>query len=97
MILAKVIGSIVSTIKHHTYHNKKLMLVKPINPDGELKANTLMAVDIVDAGVGDTVLIASEGRAASELLGYSRRIPLRDVIVGIVDRIDLVIKKEEKL
>jgi len=87
MILAKVIGSVVSTIKHDCYKNRKIMLVRPIHPDGTEKKDTLVAVDIVHAGIGDTVIVASEGRAASELLGFSCRIPLRSVIVGVVDKI----------
>lgn len=90
MILAKVVGNIVSTIKHSSYERQKLLLVRPVNPDGSMKSSgTQVVVDIVDAGVGDTVLVASEGKAAAELLGFSKRIPLRDVIIGVVDRVDM--------
>jgi len=89
MILCRVVGSIVSTIKHTSFQNKKIMLVRPINPDGSLKSGTMVAVDTVRAGVGDTVLVASEGRSAMEILGFKKREPLRSVIIGIVDRIDI--------
>jgi len=59
-----------------------------VSPDGTLKSGTMVAVDTVGAGEGNTVLVASEGRAAMEILGFSSRQPLRSVIVGIVDRID---------
>lgn len=88
MILCKVVGSIVSTIKHSSFDNKKIMLVRPINPDGTFKSGTMVAVDTIRAGVGDTVLVASEGRSAMEILEFKKREPLRSVIVGIVDRID---------
>lgn len=88
MILCKVVGSIVSTIKHSSFDNKKIMLVRPINPDGMFKSGTMVAVDTIRAGVGDTVLVASEGRSAMEILEFKKREPLRSVIVGIVDRID---------
>jgi ethanolamine utilization protein EutN len=88
MILCKVVGSIVSTIKHTAFTNTKIMLVRPVSPDGTLKSGTMVAVDTVGAGEGNTVLVASEGRAAMEILGFSSRQPLRSVIVGIVDRID---------
>ncbi len=93
MIVCKVIGSIVSTIKHDSFKNKKIMLVRPINLDGSYKSGTMVAIDTVCAGVGDTVLVASEGRSAMELLGFTKREPLRSVIVGVIDRID-VIKKD---
>ena len=92
MILCKVIGSLVSTIKHDSFKNQKIMLVRPIDPDGTIKKGTMVAVDTVCAGVGDIVLVASEGRSAMELLGFSKREPLRSVIVGVVDRIDFLNK-----
>jgi len=88
MILCKVIGSVVSTIKHDCFKNQKIMVVKPIEPDGTLKPGAMIAIDTVCAGEGDIVLVASEGRSAMELLGFSKREPLRSVIVGVVDRID---------
>jgi len=88
MILARVIGSLVSTDKHSCYANKKLMLVRPIEPGGSFAGPVQVAVDTVSAGKGDCVLVASEGRAAMEILGFDRRMPLRSVIVAIVDRID---------
>lgn len=92
MILCKVVGSIVSTIKHHSFQNKKIMLVRPVNPDGSLKTGTFVAVDTIRAGVGDTVLVLSEGRSATEILEFKKREPLRSVIVGVVDRIDHSVK-----
>jgi ethanolamine utilization protein EutN len=88
MILCKVVGNIVSTIKQDCYTNQKVLLVRPIAPDGTLKSGTMVAVDTVGAGEGNIVLVASEGRAATEILGFAKRQPLRSVIVGIVDRID---------
>ena len=88
MTLAKVIGSLVATIKHDSYQNRKIMLVKPIAPFGELKSTVMVAVDTVGCGVGDIVLVASEGRSAMEILGFKQRIPLRSIITAIVDRID---------
>jgi ethanolamine utilization protein EutN len=88
MILGKVVGSIVSTIKHPSYADQKILIVRPISPDGKLKSGTMVAVDTVGAGEGNTVLVASEGRAATEILGFSARQPLRSVIVGIVDHLE---------
>jgi microcompartment protein CcmK/EutM len=59
-----------------------------VTPEGDLKSGTIVAVDTVGAGEGNIVLVASEGRAAMEILGFSARQPLRSVIVGIVDCID---------
>ena len=88
MYLAKVIGSIVSTVKHECYSGTKILLVKPINPDGTLKSGVNVAVDTVGAGKGETVLVASEGRSAMEILSFSCRMPVRSVITAIVDYVD---------
>ncbi len=96
MMLGKVVGSIVSTIRHDSYRNRKVLLVRPIDPDGSLKSGTIVAVDAVGAGEGNIVLVSSEGRSAMEILSFTSRIPLRSVIVGIVDRIDTTRAQGEK-
>jgi ethanolamine utilization protein EutN len=88
MILCRVVGNVVSTVRHDCYLNQKVLIVRPVTPEGVLKSGTMVAVDTVGAGEGNLVLVASEGRAAMEILGFPARQPLRSVIVGIVDRID---------
>jgi microcompartment protein CcmK/EutM len=89
MMLGRVKGCVVSTVKHPSYEGKKVLLVEPVSPDGTPKRGTVVAVDTVGAGDGDIVLVASEGRSATEILGFSTRMPLRSVIIGIVDHIEL--------
>ena len=89
MILAQVTGSIVSTIKNDCYIGKKVMLVRPVDASGVFSGATQVAVDTVGAGKGDTVLVASEGKAASEILGFDKRIPMRSVIIAIVDNVSV--------
>jgi len=88
-MLGRVKGCVVSTVKHPSYEGKKVLLVEPVSPDGTPKRGTVVAVDTVGAGDGDIVLVASEGRSATEILGFSTRMPLRSVIIGIVDHIEL--------
>ncbi|MCB9218127.1 MAG: EutN/CcmL family microcompartment protein [Ignavibacteriales bacterium] len=88
MIIGKVIGSIVSTIKLDCYKNLKILLVQPTDKDGNKTGDTLVAVDTVRAGVGDLVIVASEGRTATEILRFNKRVPIRSVITGIIDRVD---------
>lgn len=88
MLLAKVLGSVVSTVKHPAYRGMKLMVVQPVRPSGEADGASLLAVDTVGAGAGETVLVLREGRAAGEILNL-REPPIRSVIVGAVDRIDM--------
>ena len=88
MILGRVKGCVVSTVKHPSYEGRKVLLVEPVSPDGSPRKGTLVAVDTVGAGEGDIVLVVSEGRSATEILGFTSRMPLRSVIIGIVDHIE---------
>lgn len=89
MIMGKVVGSLVSTIKHPCFESQKIMLVHPTDKDENKIGNTIVAVDTVQAGVGDMVLVASEGKTATEILNFKEREPLRSVIIGIVDKVDI--------
>jgi ethanolamine utilization protein EutN len=79
-----VIGNLVSTIKHSAYNGCKLLLVENVDLDLTPTGSTTVVVDSVDAGIGDVVLVAREGRAAADVLGQ-KQIPVRSVIVGIID------------
>lgn len=87
MKLARVIGNVQSTVKHHVYNGHKIMLVQPLDenlhPDGE----TFLAVDFAQAGPGDTVLVAVEGNAARQLF-MNDQAPVHSVIEGIVDHVE---------
>lgn len=88
MTLAKVIGTVVSTIKHPEYHGYKLFVVQPIDIDGEPNDDSFLAVDVVQAGVGDTVLILREGNGIRQIF-KKEILPIRSVVVGIVDHVEL--------
>ncbi len=88
MVLGKVIGSVVSTVRHSCYNNKTILLVKPVSPKQMDLSGVMVAVDLVGAGKGDVVLVASEGRAAEELMQFPCRMPVRSMVVGIVDDIE---------
>ena len=88
MVLAKVLGNVVSTLKHPAYSGTKLMSVQPLRPNGEALGSSVVAVDSVGSGPGETVLVLQQGTAAAQVLGIDFP-PIRSVIVGIVDQIDL--------
>jgi len=87
LFLGKVIGNIVSTIKLKDFAGFKLLLVQPIRPEGTPWQDPLICIDIVDAGVGETVLYVDEGNTARQLLNLEPSGAVRAVIVGIVDEI----------
>ena len=85
MKLAKVVGNVVSTIKDPGFNGQKLMIVDYIDEDGNLTGNNAIVFDVADAGIGDTVLVAVDGGAASMLLG--RQCIGDQTIVGVIDHI----------
>ncbi len=84
MRLARVIGSVVATRKDRSLDGAKLLLAQPIDAAGRPVGGTQLAVDAVGAGVGETVLLVLEGRAAGSALGR-RGAPVDAALVGIVD------------
>jgi ethanolamine utilization protein EutN len=94
MILARVLGNIVATQKNLRYANARIMLCQQITPEGEDMSMTMLALDSVDAGEGDVVLIVQEGWGASTAATKEAGAAIDSAIVGVVDRIDL--HKEER-
>lgn len=88
MFLARVVGEVVATIKHPHLAAQRLLLVRPEPTPGRPQAPSVIAVDTVDAGIGDRVMVADEGNTAAQVLRKSRG-PVRTVIVGVVDQTDL--------
>ena len=88
MILAKVIGNVVSTIIAKGYESKKILVVQPIDPSGNPKGSSFLAVDAVQAGVGDTVLVLEEGGSARSIINEPDSMTVKAIIAGIVDEIN---------
>ena len=87
MLLAKVVGTVVATRKDPRLVSNKLMVVRGVDPRGKAEGNYLVAVDTVDAGVGETVLIVS-GSSARMASGL-KDCPVDAAIVGVIDTIEL--------
>ena len=87
MILAKIVGTVVATRKDERLVSSKLLVARPIDPSGKAEGRYLVAVDTVDAGVGETVLIVS-GSSARMASGM-KDCPVDAAIVGIIDHIEV--------
>ena len=87
MLLAKVVGTVVATRKDPRLEGSKLLVARPMDPKGKAEGNYLVAIDTVDAGVGETVLIVS-GSSARMAAGL-KDCPVDAAIVGIVDEVEL--------
>jgi microcompartment protein CcmK/EutM len=86
--LAKVVANVVATQKNAAYKGVKTFMVKPLQLDGSFEGTTFVAVDRVQAGIGDTVLLMQEGSSARFMFNNPDA-PMRSVIVGIVDHVEI--------
>lgn len=88
MKLGKVVGNVVSTINSPVFENRRLLLCDLTDEAGKPRGGYLIAVDAVGAGAGEDVLILDEGNGARQVVGQEDA-PIRAVVVGIVDAVDL--------
>lgn len=89
MKLCRVLGTVVATAKHPTYVGRKLLVVQPVDEHSAPQGESFLAVDLVQAGEGDLVLVNQEGNGARQLIPIER-LPMRSLIVGIVDHVDRI-------
>ena len=90
MTLCKVIGTLVATQKTQSLKDYKVLIVQPIDLTGALIGRDVLAIDTVDAGIGDTVLIIQEGAGAQQVL-KRKDVPVHTVVVAVVDGLEVVI------
>jgi microcompartment protein CcmK/EutM len=88
MILAKVVGTVVTTISHPHYKGRRLLVVQPLMLEGDAEDEDFIAIDNTHAGIGDTVLINREGNGARQVLKNPDACII-SVIVGIVDSVQV--------
>lgn len=87
MILGRVVGNVVSTVKLPVFQGMKVMVVQPLDGDGKPRGQTFLALDTVQSGIGDLVLVIDEGNS-SRLILREPQAPIRTLVVGIVDDIE---------
>ena len=86
--MARVVGNVVATQKNAKLEGSKLLLVQPVDPDGSPRGAAVLAIDSVDAGVGDRVLLIQDGRSAQLLLGKGVA-AVDAAVVGVVDAVEV--------
>ena len=89
MILARVIGQVIATQKEPSHEGKKILLVQALTLQNEPTGDPFVAMDAVDAGIGDRVLAIQEGFSAMTAVGHTDA-PIDAAIIGVVDAVDLV-------
>jgi microcompartment protein CcmK/EutM len=88
VILGRVVGEVVATRKHPSHERRKILMVQPITPEGDERGDVVLALDGVDAGVGDQVLVVQEGFAAMAAVNRPSS-PIDMSIVAVVDSVEV--------
>ena len=89
MLIGRVIGEVVATHKHASHEGRKVLVVQPLNLDGSDRGDAVLALDAVDAGVGDRILLATDGWAASSAVGRPLT-PIDMAVIGFIDQIEVL-------
>jgi ethanolamine utilization protein EutN len=89
MLIGRVIGEVVATQKHASHEGRKVLVVQPLNLDGSNRGDAVLALDAVDAGVGDRILLATDGWASSSAVGRPQT-PIDMAVIGFIDEIDVI-------
>ena len=88
MIIARVVGNVVASQKQESHEGKKILLVQPLDLEGQPVGDVVVALDAVDAGVGDRVLAVQEGFSAMTSVGHVES-PIDAAVIGIIDLVEI--------
>lgn len=88
MRLCRVLGNITASVKHPAYAGRTLLIVQPLDATGADLGDSFIAVDNAQAGPGDRVLVLTEGNGVRQILKGGDQVPIRSLVVGIVDEVD---------
>jgi ethanolamine utilization protein EutN len=88
MRCCRVVGPMWAAVKHRTYAGHTLFVVQPVDERGKDTGHSFVAIDHVQAGVGDKVLVLTEGNGVRQILQQGDAVPIRSIIVGIVDHVE---------
>jgi ethanolamine utilization protein EutN len=89
MLIGRVIGDVVATQKSPSHEGQKILVVQPLNLDGTDRGEAILALDAVQAGIGEKVLVTVEGWAATTAVERPQS-PIDMAIVGVIDAVDLI-------
>ena len=89
MKTCRVVGPLWATAKHPAFAGRPLFVVQPLDQSGADAGGSFVAIDHVQAGVGDKVLVLTEGNGVRQILKQGDQVPIRSMIVGIIDHVEI--------
>ena len=87
MIIARVVGNVVASQKHQAHEGQKILLIQPLDLENQPAGEVFVALDAVDAGVGDRVLAVQEGFSAMTSVGQVEQ-PIDAAVIGVIDMVE---------
>lgn len=87
MIIARVVGNVVASQKHQAHEGQKILLIQPLDLENQPAGDVFVALDAVDAGVGDRVLAVQEGFSAMTSVGHVEQ-PIDAAVIGVIDMVE---------
>ncbi|HEY4239686.1 MAG TPA: EutN/CcmL family microcompartment protein [Kofleriaceae bacterium] len=85
----RVVGPMWAAVKHPAFAGRTLLVVQPLDEHGKDAGSSFVAIDSVQAGVGDRVIVLTEGNGVRQILKMGDQVPIRSIIVGIVDQVEV--------
>ncbi len=89
MRMCRVLGNVTASAKHAAYAGRTLLIVQPLDEHGADAGDSFIAIDHAQAGPGDRVLVLTEGNGVRQILKMGDIVPIRSIVVGIVDEVDV--------
>lgn len=87
MIIARVVGNVIATQKESSHEGKKILLIQPLDLEGNPAGDVVVALDSVDAGIGERVLAVQEGFSAMTSVGHVES-PIDAAVIGVIDLVE---------
>jgi len=87
VIIARVVGNVVASQKHQAHEGQKILLIQPLDLENQPAGDVFVALDAVDAGVGDRVLAVQEGFSAMTSVGHVEQ-PIDAAVIGVIDMVE---------
>jgi len=88
VIIARVVGNVIATQKQQSHEGKKILLIQPLDLEDQPSGDVFVALDAVDAGIGDLVLAVQEGFSAMTSVGHFES-PIDAAVIGVIDLVEL--------
>jgi ethanolamine utilization protein EutN len=89
MRCCRVVGPLWAAVKHPAFARQTLLVVQPLDEHGKDAGASFVAIDRAQAGIGDKVIVLTEGNGVRQILQQGDQVPIRSAIVGIVDAVDI--------